>query len=156
EIQVRSALQHAWATAVETVGTFTHQSLKSSLGSDEWLRFFTLMGSVIATREDRPIVPGTPTDAVALVAELRELADTLDASNRLRSFGEVVRTLKQPSSGEAEFYLVELDPENKNVKITEFNERQSKQAASEYFDTERLIGETSSDAVLVSVDSIAS
>ena len=32
ELQVRSQLQHAWATAVETVGTFIQQALKSSQG----------------------------------------------------------------------------------------------------------------------------
>jgi (p)ppGpp synthase/HD superfamily hydrolase len=30
EVQIRSQLQHAWATAVETVGTFVRQALKSS------------------------------------------------------------------------------------------------------------------------------
>jgi ppGpp synthetase/RelA/SpoT-type nucleotidyltranferase len=45
EVQIRSTLQHAWATAVETVGTFTKQALKSSLGESDWLRFFALMGS---------------------------------------------------------------------------------------------------------------
>src|SRR5690348_9890038 len=30
EVQIRSQLQHAWATAVETVGTFIRQALKSS------------------------------------------------------------------------------------------------------------------------------
>jgi hypothetical protein len=54
EMQLRSQYQHAWATAVETAGTFTGQALKSSAGPDEWLRFFTLMGSVIALREPRP------------------------------------------------------------------------------------------------------
>lgn len=44
EIQLRSPLQHAWATAVETVGIFTGQALKSNLGSDDWKRFFTLNG----------------------------------------------------------------------------------------------------------------
>ena len=32
ELQIRSNLQHIWATAVETVGTFTQQALKSSQG----------------------------------------------------------------------------------------------------------------------------
>jgi hypothetical protein len=43
EIQLRSGLQHAWATAVETVGTFTQQALKSSQGGADWLRFFALI-----------------------------------------------------------------------------------------------------------------
>ena len=31
EVQLRSRLQHAWATAVETVSTFTGQALKSNV-----------------------------------------------------------------------------------------------------------------------------
>jgi len=51
EVQLRSRLQHAWATAVETVGTFTQQALKSRQGEEAWLRFFALMSSAIALRE---------------------------------------------------------------------------------------------------------
>ncbi|MCL1479674.1 MAG: RelA/SpoT domain-containing protein [Marinobacter sp.] len=40
ELQVRTIIQHAWATAVETMGTFLNYSLKSSEGPDEWLNFF--------------------------------------------------------------------------------------------------------------------
>jgi (p)ppGpp synthase/HD superfamily hydrolase len=46
EIQIRSQLQHAWATAVEIAGTFIHQALKSSQGESDWLRFFALMGGI--------------------------------------------------------------------------------------------------------------
>ncbi|QHO76388.1 hypothetical protein ACH79_31000 [Bradyrhizobium sp. CCBAU 051011] len=35
EMQLRSQLQHAWATAVETVGAFVRQALKSSVGEQE-------------------------------------------------------------------------------------------------------------------------
>jgi ppGpp synthetase/RelA/SpoT-type nucleotidyltranferase len=42
EIQIRSRLQHAWATAVETVGTFLQNSLKSSEGPEQWLTFFLI------------------------------------------------------------------------------------------------------------------
>ena len=38
EIQIRTQVQHAWATAVETVGTFVRQALKSSQGEEDWLR----------------------------------------------------------------------------------------------------------------------
>lgn len=40
EIQIRTMLQHAWATAVETVGTFINMPLKSSLGDEGWLNFW--------------------------------------------------------------------------------------------------------------------
>jgi len=40
EIQIRSKLQHSWATTVEIVDLFTGQDLKSSKGSIEWSLFF--------------------------------------------------------------------------------------------------------------------
>ena len=46
ELQIRTQIQHAWATAVETMGTFLDLSLKSSEGPDKWLDFFALAGSV--------------------------------------------------------------------------------------------------------------
>lgn len=67
EVQIRTAPQHAWATALEAVGIFTRQALKSNRGSDDWLRFFSLTSSAIAMLEGATIVPGTPEDRVELV-----------------------------------------------------------------------------------------
>lgn len=39
ELQLRSRLQHAWATAVETMGTFLGQALKSGYGDSRWRAF---------------------------------------------------------------------------------------------------------------------
>jgi len=43
EIQLRSQLQHAFATAVETATTFTRSKLKFGGGAVKWRRFFALM-----------------------------------------------------------------------------------------------------------------
>lgn len=40
ELQIRTKLQHNWATAVETAAIVTKTSLKSNQGPDEWLDFF--------------------------------------------------------------------------------------------------------------------
>ena len=66
EIQLRSRMQHVWATAVETVGTFSGQALKSSVGDERWLRLFALMGSEMAFAEGCPPVPGMPKTRQAL------------------------------------------------------------------------------------------
>jgi hypothetical protein len=63
-----------WATAVETVGAFVQQALKSSLGEQEWLRFFSLMSGALAFKENTAPVPGTPSSYPDLVKELREHA----------------------------------------------------------------------------------
>lgn len=83
EIQIRSRLQHQWATAVETVGLFTGDELKSNLGDARWLRFFALMSSVITRIESAPLVPDTPTDKNQLEREINTLAQELDAETQL-------------------------------------------------------------------------
>jgi ppGpp synthetase/RelA/SpoT-type nucleotidyltranferase len=40
EVQIRSKLQHIWATAVETVDFFTRQAIKSNQGQEDWMDFF--------------------------------------------------------------------------------------------------------------------
>src|SRR6185503_1641303 len=66
EVQLRSTLQHAWATTVETVDTFTTQALKAGGGSREWRMFFRLMSADLAFREGTPRVPDTPDDRAQL------------------------------------------------------------------------------------------
>lgn len=71
EIQLRSQFQHQWATAVETVGAFVGNNLKSNLGHPTWLRFFALMSSVTALREGTSLVPNTPTTEEDVIEEIR-------------------------------------------------------------------------------------
>ena len=155
EMQLRSPLQHAWATAVETVGTFVQQALKSSQGEEEWLRFFALMGTAIANRERSPIVPGTPSDKKELVRELRQAARSLNVVRRLATYGATLKTLEEPGIEGAHFFLLALDPEAQTVTITGFKAHELEKAANEYLATERALASTSGDVVLVSVESIA-
>lgn len=109
EIQIRSRLQHAWATTVETVSMFTQQSLKSSIGEPDWLRFFALMSSEIALREGCGVVPNTPVDVTALRVELEALATQLDVLMRLTAFNRTLETIEQNLAGaEHRYYLLEL------------------------------------------------
>lgn len=73
EIQFRTHLQHVWATAVETMGLFTKQAIKSGQGSDDVKRFFALTSSLFALREDLPTVPNTCDSVSVLINEIRTL-----------------------------------------------------------------------------------
>src|SRR3990167_7597592 len=54
EVQIRSKLQHLWATAIETVDFFTRQAIKSNEGQKEWMDFFKLVSSAFAKMENCP------------------------------------------------------------------------------------------------------
>jgi len=110
EIQIRTRLQHAWATAVETVATFTGQPLKSGGGIADWRRFFALMGTAIAIREKCPTVTNTPTDPDALASELTELSDRLNVEGVLEGWRTSLRELPYSGSASPEAFLIELKP----------------------------------------------
>ncbi len=156
EMQLRSRYQHAWATAVETVGMFSGQALKSSLGSHDWQRFFVLMSSAIANRELTTPVPGAPTRKRDLIRELREYASRLQVENRLQEYGRAVDAIATNQLG-AHFYLLQLNPSKRNLAITGFSAHQIEEANNRYSEAEQQAkNETGMDAVLVSTESITS
>jgi hypothetical protein len=152
ELQLRSRLQHAWATAVETVGIFLGQALKSNQGETDWLRFFALMGSVIALRERRPRVPGTPDGVGDLKAELQTLCVKLDVMSRLKSYSTTVSTTQ--ATAEMGYYLLVLDREHRTTSVRGFKHQETAQATNAYREAERLAQGTGVEVVLVSVDRV--
>lgn len=156
EIQLRSLLQHAWATAVETVGTFLKQALKSSQGHAEWLRFFALMGSALALRERTTLVPDTPAKREQLLLELRHSVKALDVERRLHAYGDALKTLEDPSVSDAHFFLLALDPKADTISIRGYLKNELELATNQYLAIERSLDAASgAEAVLVSVESVA-
>ena len=154
EIQIRSQLQHAWATSVEVVGTLLRQALKSSQGEDEWLQFFKLMGTALAIEEGCDPVPNTPASEKQLRSDIRQLAKTLRPVARLENYGKAIQVI-ETSSQKAKYYLLELRPSAERLSITGFIESANKMASDAYLTVERSLDAKSGDeAVLVSVDSI--
>lgn len=156
EIQVRTRLQHAWATAVESVGTFTRQALKANQGDEDWRRFFALMGTAIAAIEGCPSVPGTPTDKWELIAEIAMLAQQLEALDRLVAFSTALQFETEMPRG-FKYYVVTLNFDQRTVRFAPFKFNQSQRANIYYTAEERRVQEgQNTQIVLVSVDSFTS
>ena len=156
EMQLRSRYQHAWATAVETVGMFSGQALKSSLGSAEWQRFFSLMGSAIAMREKLPLIPHTPQTRSSLLAELAEYSKKLNVVDRLHGYRTAVRAMQAPTRSDASYFLLQLDPTAGTLNVVGYPADRIQEAADKYAEAEQSAarGERH-DSVLVSVESVA-
>ena len=131
------------------------------MGEADWLRFFALMGSAIAIRERSPRVPDTPSGKTELVRELRHYAKKLDIKNRLRAYGDALRTLRgEGQEGtkleNAHYYLLMLDPAAGKLTITGFRQQEIMKASDAYLEAEKEVQKKpGTDAVLVSVDSLA-
>ena len=155
EIQIRTKLQHAWATAVEAISTFTEQALKSGIGDDRWKRFFALMGTAIALREGCPPVPNTPENKDELVAEIRNLYQELQVDMVLMGITATVDSLK--AEPDAQAYLLVLDAEQRFLQVKSYKANELANANEEYLLVEQQYADNPKvQAVLVSVDSLAS
>jgi hypothetical protein len=155
EIQLRSRAQHAWATAVETVDAFTHQSLKSSLGDPRWRRFFALMGSAMALAEKQALVPNTPPTRAELVEELKSVSDAIQAEHVLEGLGVATSSFTR-ATADAEAFLLRLDTAEHSLSAKPYTRAELPQATEDYLSIEKEIsGNPSVQAVLVSVDKLA-
>jgi hypothetical protein len=154
EVQIRSRIQHSWATAVETVGLFTAENLKGGLGDHRWLRFFVLMSSECAVLESCPIAPGTPVSKTQRHEELRRLASELGAVDKLEAYGSALRRMDR-SLNEAISFLLTLDVPNNQLTITGYKPGYQKLAQQRYTEIEaENVDNPGIDVVLVEADSI--
>lgn len=153
EMQLRSKLQHAWATAVETVDLFRQYSLKSSRGPGNWLRFFSLMGSAFARIEHRPTVPNTPRNKIELYREITELATSLDVINTLSLYGTAINLTEQRVGTSEDYYLFVLDPLSRDLNIKPFRQSELEKANDEYTQLEKELS-SNHEVVLVKAGSI--
>lgn len=159
ELQLRTKLQHAWATAVETMGTFLQHSLKSSEGPDEWLNFFALVSSAFAHSERMPLVPGYEHLSKAeTYKKVKDESERLGVREKLDRFSSAVKAIPTTGKKRAAYYLVELQltGDDSNVKITSFALDRLDEANTQYSSAERTATSTGSQVVLVSAGSIES
>ncbi|MCL2622613.1 MAG: RelA/SpoT domain-containing protein [Planctomycetaceae bacterium] len=155
EIQLRSRLQHLWATAVETVGTFFHESLKSSQGSSKWLDFFKLVSAAFAREEgEQPHETYRDLTYRELLTLLKDYVDSQTIFTSLRLILAANYNFNQKS--EAAYWFLESYVNNPTILVFSFKKGQEEEATSLYRTYEESFrcrnGET--QVVLVSVDSV--
>jgi ppGpp synthetase/RelA/SpoT-type nucleotidyltranferase len=157
EVQIRSRLQHAFATAVETASIFTEQpikAIKANLRDERWRRFFAVMGGALAQREKTTMVPGVPEDSIRLVAELRELARGLNVETVLSGWGETVERLSGHTK-DAKAFLVLLDADAKTTEVIGYAQKDTPKTDEEYLEIEKKFrGKPSQQVVWVRAESI--
>ncbi|MBX3120863.1 MAG: RelA/SpoT domain-containing protein [Fimbriimonadaceae bacterium] len=155
ELQFRTRLQHAWATAVETMGTFLGQALKSGQGESQWRRFFSVAGAALAVMEKTASVPGFETSRDRDVFEA--LADTeqeLRVLEKLSGFA-IAASKITTERGHGAYHLIVLDSLNRRVSIRPYPVSRLEQANIDYaaFEQRTKAGEPI-EAVLVSAGPI--
>lgn len=155
EIQFRTKLQHIWATAVEMMGIYTKSNLKSSQGNEDILRFFTLVSSILALKENTPVCPNTSESKEKLIKEIKKLdlkhniVSTISGLNVAIDFDE--KKVIQKNN----YYILILDYTRRRMRIKSFNNKNVEIATKVYNQLESKL-ESDKNIVLVSASSFDS
>lgn len=155
EIQLRSKLQHLWATAIETVDFFTRQALKSNEGQEAWAEFFKLVSSAFAILEGCPPVPSTPTEEKTLFLEIKKRAADLNVIAVMNGWMAAMKVFEEMNkkSKNAQYFLLELDIRGSKLNITEYTKNDEQKAIQAYTDSEKKNKDRREyDVVLVGAD----
>lgn len=128
EMQVRTALQHQWATAVEAAGTMKDQALKSKRGDPEWLRFFKLVSSAFANQEGSSAVANTPASLDALCQEIREMDAQHHFTSTLGQYAAIIPHIRGAMKN-AHYLVLMLDPINRQAQVHPFKKTEAVKSA---------------------------
>lgn len=85
EVQLRTQLQHAWATSLEIIDTLENIELKTSVSNyKDWREFFSLAGQLVADKEN--FCKLSYNDKMIIGARLSILDYELDVSRKLTQY----------------------------------------------------------------------
>lgn len=122
EVQLRTKMQHNWATAVETIGMVRHEELKSSVGNERWLTFFQYMSSIMALLEDQPVLDThRHLKARTLFKHTHRLIIELNVLNVMNGWVTGLNLITDKAFG-AHYNILSLDVNEKTVRVTGFHE----------------------------------
>lgn len=149
ELQIRTKIQHAWATTVEVVGTFTRQGLKASNGSSEWLEFFSLAGNVFAAVDQGELT----SEHFSARDELIRQANILGVLGKLQAYAVTTRYINDRHKKGDNYFMMTLNANSGSIKVARFTtlERATKVYGAKEIE---LRNSTEEDVVLVSTESL--
>lgn len=163
EIQIRTKLQHVWATAVETMGTFLGQALKSRQGDQEWLDFFAIASSAFAYMENSKLVPRySKLSKKETFLEVARMENKLKALDKMSGFSKAVEVIKNKKKEDKNmfkssyYHLIILNSLKRTLQIKAYNRSKFEQALEDYVSVEeRVIKGEKIEPVLVSAGSLS-
>lgn len=140
EIQLRSQLQHIWATGVEVFGTLQNSSFKSGQGNQRWLDFFSLLSSVFAIKENQPVIKAhKDLSKDEILERVQKDIQELQVIENLSVYTAAYKTIgKRMSKGRKGHYsLILLNSRDNTISLDTYGASQFETAAKAYLELER-------------------
>ncbi|OLF37598.1 hypothetical protein BTV98_08310 [Psychrobacter sp. Cmf 22.2] len=151
ELQIRTKIQHEWATIVEILGSLNEVSFKTGEGEESYLQFLKLTSVLFSIEEKAPVISNyeklTPAE---VCIELNKLEKELRVIEKLKSVNSISFSEENTA---AKYYLIQLDLESRETSILPYSDEQ--EANENYFRLEKTYQDSDRfDVVLVSVGDV--
>jgi hypothetical protein len=159
EIQVRSYLQHIWATAVEVFGTLKSTSFKSGYGEKRWLELFAYLSTIFSIKEGTPVLKDHSILSREQVSgRLKRMIKDMKAIEQLSVYTAIYKITAQEtrSKGKSGGYsIIVLDSTKNTISIQTFGAEKIEEATSAYIDLEKkFYDDTNINVVLVNAGDV--
>ncbi|MEI7431017.1 MAG: RelA/SpoT domain-containing protein [Betaproteobacteria bacterium] len=173
EVQLRTRLQHDWATALEIVDIFTKQKLKSNQGDKKWSSFFkyvseqfSIMESIHLLSIDNPKTwnaylekvlsrPESYESCIAAQKLIKELSVVKKFEAFTHSLNFVDGQLEKIPKEKYGFVLINVDLSKSQIQLEFFEEKNVENAERSYIECEkRIAGRNDYVAALVSTTAV--
>lgn len=156
EIQLRTELEHVWATAVETYGELQKTSFKTGEGENDWKDFFQLLSSYFAILENcQPTEEHIKLTKAKVRSQLKTKIKSMKVIEKLNAFTNNIETTleKHNKTGrQGKYALIELDITNKTTRVELFNKKDQAKAIEIY--TEKELRNDDKNYVFVNIDDV--
>lgn len=156
ELQIRTLLQHYWATAVEILSFKTSSNLKLGEGEEYYKEFFRLCSALIAHQEKTSVHDAYKKLNKAEI--IHEIAKLDKKHNILKNLSALTLTSKniQADTKNKDFYyyVMELNLDSNQLFIRGFRQKQANDAKLFYAALEHRKDKRNIDVVLISIDKV--
>lgn len=155
ELQIRTQLQHYWATAVEVLGMKGESKIKQGKGEDYHKEFFKLSSALFSYTENTTISSKykslSKKDICEKIAELNQKHNILKNLSGLAVSGQNIE--RRANEKKDYYFIVVLNFKTNTLRITGFNRKDFAEAKKFYDFCEQDSKENqNTDVVLISLD----
>lgn len=152
EVQIRSKLEHSWATAVEVLDTVLMETLKEGTGDKDYMYFFKLISALFSIEEESPLVLGVPTNKKEIVSEIYRIDNLKNIREKLSAYNSAIK-FSGNYPEKSDYYLLIVDMRTCTISTRAFMKEDIAKAVGEYQAIEQTKQQKGIDVVLVAAKS---